>query len=174
MVSQSSNRTEICLDPTGNAIQYINIDEISVNDHFPHKYQNVGVVFFAGGRMGYPARRDPSHKFPNVLDISHNAPYVHISVTNWWIVEYGTGALCFLYKRPSICLLMTTALVTATVDWIWAQYHHDDVIKWKNFPRYWPLVREIHRSPVNSPQRPVTGSFDVFFGLLLNNRLSKQ
>ena len=28
--------------------------------------------------------------------------------------------------------------------------HHDDVIKWKYFPRYWPFVREIHRSPVNS------------------------
>ena len=28
--------------------------------------------------------------------------------------------------------------------------YHDDVIKWKHFPRYWPFVREIHRSPVNS------------------------
>ena len=28
--------------------------------------------------------------------------------------------------------------------------HHDDVIKWKRFPRYWPFVRGIHRSPVNS------------------------
>ena len=26
----------------------------------------------------------------------------------------------------------------------------DDVIKWKHFPRYWPFVRGIHRSPVNS------------------------
>ena len=25
-----------------------------------------------------------------------------------------------------------------------------DVIKWKHFPRYWPFVRGIHRSPVNS------------------------
>ena len=24
--------------------------------------------------------------------------------------------------------------------------HHDDVIKWKHFPRYWPFVRGIHRS----------------------------
>ena len=24
---------------------------------------------------------------------------------------------------------------------------HDDVIKWKHFPRYWPFVRGIHRSP---------------------------
>ena len=30
---------------------------------------------------------------------------------------------------------------------------HDDVIKWKHFPRYWPFVWGIHRSPVNSPHR---------------------
>ena len=30
---------------------------------------------------------------------------------------------------------------------------HDDVIKWKHFPRYWPFVREIHMSPVNSPHK---------------------
>ena len=29
----------------------------------------------------------------------------------------------------------------------------DDVIKWKHFPRYWPFVRGIHRSPVNSPHK---------------------
>ena len=28
-----------------------------------------------------------------------------------------------------------------------------DVIKWNNFPRYWPFVRGIHRSPVNSPHK---------------------
>ena len=41
------------------------------------------------------------------------------------------------------------------------QYHqswnfyssHDDVIKWKHFPHYWPFVRGIHRSPVNSPHK---------------------
>ena len=30
---------------------------------------------------------------------------------------------------------------------------HGDVIKWKHFPRYWPFVRGIHRSPVNSPHK---------------------
>ena len=30
---------------------------------------------------------------------------------------------------------------------------HDDVIKWKHFPRYWPFVRGIHRPPVNSPHK---------------------
>ena len=30
---------------------------------------------------------------------------------------------------------------------------HDDVIKWKHFPRYCPFVRGIHRLPVNSPHK---------------------
>ena len=30
---------------------------------------------------------------------------------------------------------------------------HDDVIKWKHFPRYCPFMRGIHRSPVNSPHK---------------------
>ena len=30
---------------------------------------------------------------------------------------------------------------------------HDDVIKWKHFPRYWTFARGIHRSPVNSPHK---------------------
>ena len=34
-----------------------------------------------------------------------------------------------------------------------ASVPHDDVIKWKQFPRYWPFVRGIHRSPVNSPHK---------------------
>ena len=37
---------------------------------------------------------------------------------------------------------------------------HDDVIRWKHFPRYWPFVRRIH--------------FDVFFDLRLKKRLGKQ
>ena len=30
---------------------------------------------------------------------------------------------------------------------------HDDVIIWKHFLRYWPFVRGIHRTPVNSPHK---------------------
>ena len=30
--------------------------------------------------------------------------------------------------------------------------NHDDIIKWKHFPRYWPFVRGTHLSPVNFPR----------------------
>ena len=31
--------------------------------------------------------------------------------------------------------------------------HHDYVIKWKHFPRYWSFVSGIHLSPVDSPHK---------------------
>ena len=39
------------------------------------------------------------------------------------------------------------------VGWIYMADMHDDVIKWKHFPRYWPFLRGIHRSPVNSTHK---------------------
>ena len=43
-------------------------------------------------------------------------------------------------KNFSICTFLTCLF-------------HDDVIKWKHFPRYWPFVRGIHRPPVNSQHK---------------------
>ena len=51
---------------------------------------------------------------------------------------------------------------------------HDDVIKWKHFPRYRPFTGGISWSPVDSLQRQVTQSFDVVFDLHLNKGLNKQ
>ena len=50
-----------------------------------------------------------------------------------WMATQGDLAPC-----------VTTTLVRRQ------QVFHDDVIKWKHFPLYWPFVRGIHRSLVNS------------------------
>ena len=49
-------------------------------------------------------------------------------------------------KQPAMytCIWMMMSLI------VWV---HDDVIKWKHFPRNWPFVRGIHRSPMNSPHK---------------------
>ena len=49
------------------------------------------------------------------------------------------------------------------IEQIYTKWHNYNVqlqpqffqrkIKWKHFPRYWPFVRGIHRSPVNSPHK---------------------
>ena len=41
----------------------------------------------------------------------------------------------------------------ATLILVNTEQGNDDVIKWKHFPRYWPFVRGIHRSPVNSQHK---------------------
>ena len=52
---------------------------------------------------------------------------------------------------------------------------HYDVIKWKHFPRYWPFMWGIHRSPVDSPHKGQwPGALMFFFDLRRNKRLSKQ
>ena len=49
---------------------------------------------------------------------------------------------------------------------------HGDVIKRKQFPRYWPFVRGIHRSPVNSRHKGQwRGALMLFINLRLNKRL---
>ena len=58
---------------------------------------------------------------------------------------------------------------------VWFLKYHDDVIKWKHFSAL--LALYAGNSPVTGEfptQMPVTRSFDLFFDLRLNKRLSKQ
>ena len=98
--------------------------------------------------------------------ISGNKSHILLDFACSWISR-STCLMCHGAKA-SICLWDAVHGSHRTSN------SHDDVIKWKHFPRYWPLVRGIHRSPVNSSQRPVPRSFDVFFDLCLNEPLSKQ
>ena len=49
------------------------------------------------------------------------------------------------HMRGLLCLFLKVGFFSMVT--------HDDVIKWKHFPRSWPFVRGIHRSPVNSPHK---------------------
>ena len=67
---------------------------------------------------------------------------------NLYIVFYIWTTMmlnCFWYHiaTNNPLLLMLEFLITM----------YDDVTQWKHFPRYWPIVRGIHRSPVNSPHK---------------------
>ena len=57
----------------------------------------------------------------------------------------------FHYKIPCMILLQHTSIVRircfkVLLELLQFEITHDDVIKWKHFPRYWPFVRGIHRS----------------------------
>ena len=61
----------------------------------------------------------------------------------WRYIRFSVGLCQAEVRRWQI----VAALVSSS-------FHlHDDVIKWKHFLRYWPFVRGIHQSPVNSPHK---------------------
>ena len=56
-----------------------------------------------------------------------------------------------------------------------SRFSHDDVIKWKAFPRYWPFVLGIHRSPVNYPHKGQwRGALMLSCICALNKRLNQS
>ena len=97
----------------------------------PHGYQHVTKLstgpplHSAGGRLTWWRPRRTCNTW---------TPYTLIGVLVWWLVTSATLESRTPRQREGSNL----------------QNDHDDVIRWKHFPRHWPFVRGIHRSPVNS------------------------
>ena len=73
-------------------------------------------------------------KYPEIeLFSRYNFSNWQQGVLNWLVACHMTEPACLLMNR--------------------VQWFHDDVIKWKHFPRYWPSLGGTHRSPVDSPHK---------------------
>ena len=68
----------------------------------------------------------------------------------------GYTDLMFKRHQTRTSLLIISWLKKMGVGWSCRNFFsvHDNVIKWKHFPRYWPFVRRIHRSSLNPPPPP--------------------
>ena len=81
---------------------------------------------------------------------------LHIPNLRIWIIKYflivkSDWTLWQPMWPNDISLISIHAFILVSVTLL--RHMHDDVIKWKHFPRNWPFVREIHRSPVNFPHK---------------------
>ena len=82
-------------------------------------------------------------------------------VNRWWREPLIWGPWiewlifrCDIFEYISFNEILRFWLIIRWGDFPYVQFvFHDDVIKWKHFPCYWPFVRGIHRSPVNSPHK---------------------
>ena len=90
----------------------------------------------------------------------------HICVSKWWYnwFKWWLGTCSVSSQYPKQCCLIHNVnwkfneisikiqlnnshfRIYMWVGWLWL---HDDVIKLKLFPHYWPFVRGIHRSPAH-------------------------
>ena len=71
---------------------------------------------------------------------------IAIDSFHWYMLSCFILSLCSLNNKTWLCSNPGSLCEIL-------QILHDDVIKWKHFPRYWPFVRGTHRSPVNSPHK---------------------
>ena len=113
-----------------------------------HKDQSLGALMFslicvwtngwANTRDEGELGRHRAHYDDTVMeDLDHSCPT--IAKVLYGVCQKYCRALCIHSKR----------VINGNVFFMC----HNDVIKWKHFPRYWPFVRGIHRSPVNSPHK---------------------
>ena len=72
-----------------------------------------------------------------------------------WCPGDDDGRSTHNWRAPMQCWIADRGSVGLSWDEMGyiSRHFHDDVIKWKHFPRYWPFVRGIHRSPVNPPHK---------------------
>ena len=82
---------------------------------------------------------------------------LHKFRSNWQCISirssYGTEQFPDAYMRHLAWMNQCSKFWDNSLYISSAILNHHDVIKWKHFPCYWPFVRGIHPSPVNSPHR---------------------
>ena len=127
-----------------------------------------------------PPQRPVTRSFDVFYDMRLNKQLSKQSRRRWF--ETPSRSLWRHHNGHSKCICMSSSnLVIHSKDVCLRSWntlntiiYHDDVIKWRYFPRYWSFVLGIHRPGEFPQQRPVPRSFDVFFDLRLNKPLSKQ
>ena len=77
---------------------------------------------------------------------------VSLSLLTSYAKQYASTVSMFVHHCSSVALFpfhnkyfSTTLYVSYSFALLLTYNSHDDVIKWKHFPRYWPFVRGIHR-----------------------------
>ena len=98
---------------------------------------------------------------PVVHDFSNTFDRVHNKDTGLWLLKsikssfFNNGSKFAIFRMSGKTPFVTDKLNMCASGAVMIEFTacHDDVIKWKNFPRNWPFVRGIHRSPVNSQHK---------------------
>ena len=66
-------------------------------------------------------------------------------MNHWWFISGDV-------IKNDVNRVVTAFGCSYSITCAWGCFH-DDVIQWTHFPRYWPFVRGIHWSPVNSQHK---------------------
>ena len=98
---------------------------------------------------------------------------VKIDISHFLSEWLGCRASCHFYKLYCNHGIRIRLAIPSHHTWFRHRRQHDDVIKWKHFPRYWPFVKFTGHRWIPRTKASDT-EFGVFFDLCMDKRLSKQ
>ena len=79
---------------------------------------------------------------------------LHMTDDHLFSAHCGLSKIAVIFVDDIFQSILAIENSKLRLNFPWNVLHlHDDVIKWKHFPRNWPFVRKIHRSPVNFPHK---------------------
>ena len=87
------------------------------------------------------------------VSFKHDSPFDAPLIAIWFVLHSPVISLIGFFVKRGVSVLGQIMTV------------HEEFIKWNHFPRYWPFVRGIHRSPVNSPHKGQSRG-DLMFSLI--------
>ena len=115
-----------------------------------------------------------THRSYCSVALSHRHKNSCDGIIHYIIIDEGNmpnlfHSLCSTWYPTRDNMQYFLCIVTSSTDGRYMLFNQDDVIKRKHFTHYWPFMRGIHRSPVNSQHKG-----HVFLDLHLNKQLCKQ
>ena len=119
----------------------------------PHK----GLLMHKAFNVSKCGHRTSSSNFLHDVCQKTPLPSCQKSPLKTWHLGRADNSVCYLRWTVTWVLGRTAPwcheAIRYRINWGVPICLHDDVIEWKHFPRYWPIVRGIHRSPVDSPHK---------------------
>ena len=116
---------------------------------------------------GFPHKGPVTRKMFPIDDVIMKVLIPHVPVLR----THGTPINTCIYAMALVGAWQSAGIVFY-IEINMPSFFHDDVIKWKHFPRHWTLCGEF--TGEFPSQRPVTRNFDVFFDLCLIKHLRTQ
>ena len=113
----------------------------SVASHYLNEWLQSLLTYFCVIRVKRSAKFHSNQAIPIVIPLqefvrAHDmTPYQHV-----FLAKQNKPLLFLVKKMHTVCY------------WCY-MWRHNDVIKWKKIPRYWPFLRGIHLPSVNSPDK---------------------
>ena len=101
-----------------------------------------------------------THDTPQNTITKYDVLHLKFAICRWKIMFsvikfWRFASIIGLITSPWFVIATNVVQIVGVLSfkYSWFLCNNDDVIKWKHFPRNWPFVREIHRSPVNFPHK---------------------